>query len=119
MDLSTLKQLTGLSSPIQEEHELAHPHLSHAEIQRLEEKFGIMDQHLEALQKIVEEVTVVGDEAFKLHHLGMKGDLDMGAFDSFKKKVDELDDELRDMHMNWVTSIQQHTDPAFQDDDGP
>jgi len=120
MELKHLKDLTA--QVVQEDqYELPHPTLNRAEIMRLEGKFDQIQVHTEALHRILEELDdedLTADEtAVKLHHIGHKGDLDLALFKDARKKFDAFEEAAMDMHQQWMTSIQQHTDPAFQHDE--
>lgn len=120
MSLRTLAELTARHpDSLNESGALPHPDLTSSEIARLEGKVAVLEKHLDAMHKVFEEVEGGVGEAYKLHHIGQKADLDMGYFDVAKKLLDQLDDAVQNLSMYWQMDIQTKTDPDFQDQQEP
>jgi hypothetical protein len=120
MSLRTLAELTAQTPKLAEAAGLLpHPSLATSEIKRLEGKIIVLKNHVEAMDKVFEEVEGGVGEAYKLHHIAQKGDFDMAYFDVAKKLLDQLSNAVQDLSMYWQMDVQSKTDPDFQTDPVP
>jgi hypothetical protein len=92
-----------------------HPSLSRAEIVRMNDKFTQAQAKLEEIENIFKSAAGVSGPAHKLHHIGVKGGLDISAISGVQQKIRELGDAIDDCHQMWGTSVQGDTG-AFDDD---
>lgn len=127
-DREKLLHLAGLNPQQVDEaadprFELPHPSLSRPEVLRLDAKLHTAMKHLDALVNIFQELHEddldPDEDAVKLHHLVHKGELDMSLFNSMRQQIDRLYSEFEDLQMQWMSAIQQHTDPDMQEDRTP
>jgi hypothetical protein len=122
MEFATLKSLLDTlvneGADINSDYGLGmkeHPSLSRAEIVRMNDKFSQAQAKLEEIENIFKAATGATGPAHKLHHIGVKGGLDVSAISAVQQKIRELADAIDDCHQMWGTSVQGDTG-AFDDD---
>jgi hypothetical protein len=91
-----------------------HPQLSRAEITRMASKFDRAREKLEEIQHIFKPVEDVKGPAHKLHHIGIKANLDPSAFEGVQAAIDSLAAAIDECQQSWGGDIQQ--DVAGADD---
>lgn len=85
--------------------------LSPREIELLQNKFDTAEAHLEALRAIFQQLTageLALTRAHKLQHIGHKAQLDMSYFNDVRRRLEQLEDVVMDMHKVWMTSVTPH-----------
>jgi len=91
-----------------------HPQLSRAEITRMASKFDRAREKLEEIQHIFKPVEDVKGPAHKLHHIGIKANLDQSTFGEVLAAIDSLAAALDECQQSWGGDMQQ--DAASADD---
>ncbi len=91
-----------------------HANLTKKEIDRLEEKFHLLDKLAEQMMHIVEDLDasethddILHDmEAYKLHHILKKaGHTNFNSLRSLGSKIADLHEQIQEMHMGTMMSL--------------